>query len=323
MKKYGMDDITTVEQLETYFQAVKDNEDGMYPYVGSNIQVLFPVYGNYHYLIGDGIYALYVDPEDPTYTVKSAWESEAYANMFNKKKEWADKGWLISDVSAIESGDNGYDYGKVAAVDSNVMRLTERVDNIANNIGGDAEGYTVYLEPTTRWIFSAGDNMLAVPSTSKHVKEAVEFIQWFKCNQDNYDLWSYGVKGVNYNLNGESVDTTGIDANNIYSPMTWMWNDMDMARFSANYSQENLERLLNWDKNSKTSPLLGFTVDQTNIKAEVSQITAIMGEYRNDLGNGVVAWDDVKDQVIQSLYDAGLQKVIDEVQTQVNAYVGK
>lgn len=323
MKKYGMDDITTVEQLEAYFQAVKDNEDGMYPYVGSNIQVLFPVYGNYHYLIGDGIYALYVDPEDPTYTVKSAWESEAYANMFNKKKEWADKGWLISDVSAIESGDNGYDYGKVAAVDSNVMRLTERVDNIANNIGGDAEGYTVYLEPTTRWIFSAGDNMLAVPSTSKHVNEAIEFIQWFKCNQDNYDLWSYGVKGVNYNLNGESVDTTGIDANNIYSPMTWMWNDMDMARFSANYSQENLERLLNWDKNSKTSPLLGFTVDQTNIKAEVSQITAIMGEYRNDLGNGVVAWDDVKDQVIQSLYDAGLQKVIDEVQTQVNAYVGK
>lgn len=323
MDKYGMTDITTVEELEAYFQAVLDNEDGMYPYVGSNIQVLFPAYGNYHYLIGDGIYALYVDPADPELTVKSAWESDAYAQMFNKKKEWAEKGYLISDVTAIENGDNGFDYGKVAAVDSNVMRLTERTDAMANNIGPDAEGYTVYLEPETRWIFSAGDNMLAVPSSSKHVNEAVQFIQWFKCNQENYDLWSYGVEGVNYNLNGEAVDVSGIDSANIYSPMVWMWNDVDVARFPATYSAENLARLQSWDSQSKTSPLLGFTVDQTNIKAEVSQILAIMGEYRNDLGNGVIAWDDVKDTVIDNLYAAGLQKVIDEVQAQVNAYVGK
>lgn len=323
MDKYNMEDITTVEELEAYFQAVLDNEDGMFPYVGGNIQVLFPAYGNYHYLIGDGIYALYVDPADPELTVKSAWESDAYAQMFNKKKEWADKGWLVSDVTAIESGDNGYDYGKVAAVDSNVMRLTERVDNIANNIGGDAEGYTVYLEPETRWIFSAGDNMLAVPSSSKHVNEAVQLIQWFKCNQENYDLWSYGVEGVNYNLNGEAVDTSAIAPENVWSPMTWMWNDIDMARFSSNFSEEGLQRLIDWDSKSKTSPLLGFTVDQTNIKAEVSQITAIMGEYRWDLGNGLIAWDDVKDDVITALYDAGLQTVIDEVQAQVNAYVGK
>ena len=99
MDKYGMTDITTVEELEAYFQAVLDNEDGMYPYVGSNIQVLFPAYGNYHYLIGDGIYALYVDPADPELTVKSAWESDAYAQMFNKKKEWAEKGYLISAIA--------------------------------------------------------------------------------------------------------------------------------------------------------------------------------------------------------------------------------
>ena len=75
-----------------------------------------------------------------------------------------------------------------------------------------------------------------------------------------------------------------------------------------------MARLQSWDSKSETSPLLGFTVDQTNIKAEVSQILAIMGEYRNDLGNGVIAWDDVKDTVIENLYAAGLQKVIDEVQ---------
>lgn len=322
MTKYGMDDITTIEELEAYFQAVLDNEDGVYPYVGSNIQTIFPVYGNYHYLIGDGLYALYVDPEDPELTVKNAWASEEYETMFNKKREWAEKGWLISDVTAIESGDNGFDYGKVAAVDSNVMRVTERVDALAKNVPG-SEGYTVYLEPEQRWIFSAGDNMLAVPSTSTHVEEAVQLIQWFKCNQDNFDLWSYGVEGVNWEKVGEAVDVTNIASENIYSPMVWMWNDIDMARFSSNYSEESLARLRSWDDNSKESPLLGFTIDQTNIKSEVSQILAIISEYGSDLGNGKLVYADVKDEILSKLEAAGIDRVIEEVQAQVNAFVGK
>lgn len=322
MTKYGMDDITTIEELEAYFQAVLDNEDGVYPYVGSNIQTIFPVYGNYHYLIGDGLYALYVDPEDPELTVKNAWASEEYETMFNKKREWAEKGWLISDVTAIESGDNGFDYGKVAAVDSNVMRVTERVDALAKNVPG-AEGYTVYLEPEQRWIFSAGDNMLAVPSTSKHVNEAVQLIQWFKCNQDNFDLWSYGVEGINYEKVGESVDVTNISSENIYSPMVWMWNDIDMARFSSNYSEESLARLRAWDSNSKESPLLGFTIDQSNIKSEVSQILAIISEYGSDLGTGKLVYADVKDEILKKLEAAGIDKVIEEVQAQVDAFTGK
>lgn len=322
MTKYGMEDITTIEELEAYFQAVLDNEDGMYPYVGSNIQTIFPVYGNYHYLVGDGLYALYVDPEDPDLTVKNAWASEEYETMFNKKLEWAQKGWLISDVTAIESGDNGFDYGKVAAVDSNVMRVTERVDSLATNVP-EAEAYTVYLEPEQRWIFSAGDNMLAVPSTSKHVEEAVQLIQWFKCNQDNFDLWSYGVEGVNWEKVGEAVDVTNISSENIYSPMTWMWNDIDMARFSTNYSEENLARLRSWDDNSQASPLLGFTIDQTNIKSEISQIQAIISEYGADLGTGKLVYADVKDEILSKLEAAGIDKVIEEVQAQVNAFAGK
>lgn len=322
MTKYGMDDITTIEELEAYFQAVLDNEDGVYPYVGQNIQTIFPVYGNYHYLIGDGLYALYVDPADPDLTVKNAWASEEYETMFNKKREWAEKGWLISDVTAIESGDNGFDYGKVAAVDSNVMRVTERVDALAKNVPG-AEGYTVYLEPEQRWIFSAGDNMLAVPSTSKHVNEAVQLIQWFKCNQDNFDLWSYGVEGVNYEKVGEAIDVTNIASENIYSPMVWMWNDIDMARFSSNYSEESLARLRAWDSNSKESPLLGFTIDQSNIKSEVSQILAIISEYGADLGTGKLVYADVKDEILSKLEAAGIDKVIAEVQAQVNAFAGK
>mgnify|MGYP000990062746 FL=1 len=322
MTKYGMKDITTLEELEAYFQAVQDNEDGVAPYSGGNMSPLMPVFANYHFILGDGIYAMYVDPTDPELTVKSFWESDEFVKICEKRKEWNEKGWLFTDMSAIENPDNGFDYGKVAAVDSNVMRVTERVDSMHKNVP-EAEPYTVYLEPDQRWIFNAGDNMLAVPSTSKHVKEAIQFIQWFKCNQENYDLWSYGVEGVNYVKNGEAIDVSTIAPENVYSPMVWMWNDLDRARFSANYPAESIQRLKDWDSQSKTSPLLGFTLDQTNIKAEASQILAIMSEYYGNLGDGSLDIHDVRDEILKKLKAAGIDKVIEETQKQVNAFVGK
>lgn len=322
MDKYSIEKITTLEELETYFQAVKDNENGMFPYSGSNFAPLMPVFANYHFMLGDGASALYVDPADPELTVKSFWESDEFVEMCEKRKEWADKGWLISDTSTIENPDNGYEYGKVGAVDSNVMRVSERVANMAKTCP-DAEPYTVYLEPDQRWIFNAGDNMLAVPSTSKHAEEAVALIQWFKCNQENYDLWSYGVEGTNYVKDGEAIDVSSIAADKVYSPMVWMWNDIDMARFPANFSDDSVQRLKDWDSQSKESPLLGFTIDQSGIKAEASQIAAIITEYATNLGEGALDIHSVRDEIISKLKAAGIDKVVEEVQKQVDAFVGK
>lgn len=320
MDKYGIEEITTIEQLEQYFQAVLDNEEGMYPYSGSNINPMTTVYANYHFILGDGISAMYVDPADPELTVKNFWASDEFTEIMKKRMEWVEKGYLQSDTSTFQNPDTGFENGVVAAVDSNVMRVSERVDGMKNTLP-DAVPYTVMLEPETRYIFSAGDNMLAVPSTSKHVNEAIQLIQWFKTNQENYDLWSYGVEGVNYNMNGEAVDISGIDSANVYSPNVWMWNDLDMARFSANYPQDQLDRLKTWDDNSQQSPLLGFVLDQSEIGAECSQIQAVMTEYANNLLTGMVDVDDVRDEFLAALDAAGIDKVIEETQRQVDEFV--
>ncbi len=320
MDKYGIEEITTIEQLEQYFQAVLDNEEGMYPYSGSNINPMTTVYANYHFILGDGISAMYVDPADPELTVKNFWASDEFTEIMNKRMEWVEKGYLQSDTSTFQNPDTGFENGVVAAVDSNVMRVSERVDGMKNTLP-DAVPYTVMLEPQTRYIFSAGDNMLAVPSTSKHVEEAIKLIQWFKTNQENYDLWSYGVEGTNYNLNGEAVDISGIDSENVYSPNLWMWNDLDMARFSANYPQDQLDRLMTWDDNSQQSPLLGFVLDQSEIGAECSQIQAVMTEYAENLLTGMVDVDDVRDEFLAALDAAGIDKVIEETQRQVDEFV--
>ncbi|MGU3470112.1 ABC transporter substrate-binding protein [Paenibacillus sp. D51F] len=320
-EKYNISKITTVEGLEAYFDAIQKNEPDMHPIVGDNIQELFPVYANYYFPIGDGgQYPLYIDPTDNTYTVKSFLDSDAFAQAIAKKKEWKDKGWLFNE--ADYNGEDGFDNGKVAALAANIFRASERVDTLTKNVPG-AKVETVYLEPKTRYIFSAGDNMLAVPSTSKHANEAVALINWIKKDQANYDLWSYGVEGVNYKLADNAVDVSTISDENKYNANVWMWNDLRLARFSTNYPKEDIEALKTWDENSEVTPFVGFTLDQSKIKSQVSNIRAIMGEYIPNLGMGVTDYNKVKGELVKKLEAAGLKDVIKETQNQINAYVNQ
>ncbi len=230
-EKYNIPEIKTVEDLESYFAAILENEKDMYAVVGQNMQPMYPVYADYFFPIGDGgVNPIYIDPADPNHTVKSSWDSEAFTKVCEKRKEWYDKGYLPVDSSNLENEDQGFDYGMVGCVAANLMRASERIDGFLSNVP-DGKIETVLLEPETRRIYMAGDNMLAVTSTSKHVNEAVAFINWFKKDQENYDLWSYGVEGTNYTLKDGAVDISATAEENVYNMNTWMWNDIRLARF--------------------------------------------------------------------------------------------
>jgi putative aldouronate transport system substrate-binding protein len=317
--KYGLPKITTMAGLETYFQAVVKNEPNMYAFVGANTQVLFPTYADYYFPIGDGgMYPVYIDPADKTFTVKSFLDTKEFADIVTKKLEWRTKGWNVADSSV--DGEAGFDKGKVAALGANLFRASERVDTLTANVPG-ATVETVYLEPKTRRIYSAGDNMLAVPSTSKHVKEAVALMNWIKKDQQNYDLWSYGVEGANYKLTDGAVDVSGIADKDKYNTPVWMWNDLRLARFSTNYPKEDIAALKAWDSKSEVTPFVGFTLDTSKIKSQNSQMQAVMNEYGENLGLGVTDINKVRDEMMKKMNAAGLQDVIAETQKQINAYL--
>lgn len=322
-QKYNIPPIKDIAGLEAYFEAIANNEPDVFAIVSQNMQPLYPVYADYFFPIGDGgVNPIYVDPADPSYTVKSFWDSDAFTAVTKKTKEWRDKGWQPADTSSIENPDVGFDYGKVATVAANIMRASERVDAMAANVP-EAVVETVVLEPKTRRIYLAGDNMLAVPSTSKNVNEAVALINWIKKSQENYDLWSYGVKGVNYNLVDGAIDVSNVKPEDSYNTNVWMWNDIALARFPSTFPKNDIEVLKNWDKGSEVTPFIGFTLDQSKIKTQISQVRAVMEEYAMNLGLGVLDIDEVRDEIMSKMNAAGLQQIIEEAQKQVNEYVSK
>lgn len=323
-KKYGLPEIRTVADMDAYLAAVAKNEPDMIPYFYDSGRFLLREYGDVAFLAGDYLNSpVYIDPADPRLQVKITYDSDFFASILGKLHEWQRKGYTpnyVSTTSAIPDPEKAFNEGKFAATWSVVMKQTERIDAFkAMQPQGELEN--VYLHPEKpKYLFTGSDNILSVFSTSRHVNEAVAFINWIRSSQENYDLFSYGIEGVHYNLENEAISYDRIAPDKRYAPISWAWNDIRFVRFSKHISPEYGEQLRNWDKEAIPSPTLGFIPDLSPIKSEMAQLDVVISEYLTLLYDQKTDWDATMDVFRQKLKDAGIQHVVAELQRQFDAF---
>jgi putative aldouronate transport system substrate-binding protein len=212
--------------------------------------------------------------------------------------------------------------GKLGSCDANVMWPTEMVDKLSANVpGGTIE--IGFLNPDKpKYILTAIDNTFGVFSTSKKVNQAIAVLDWERASQANYDLFTYGIVGRNYNLVGNKLSYDGIADNKIYlPPANWIWNDLRWMRYSKNLPDSYLTVINNWDKTAKVSPLLGLSVDKSTYKSVAAAVATIRTQYNVPLERGQLDYDSVKDEMMGKYNQAGLATEIAEIQKQVDAWV--
>jgi len=316
-ESHGIPPITTLDHLEAFLQAVTEYEDDMYGIIGWLPDVFSPVYLNAHMLIE---WIVYATPDDPT--VHSLWHSDEMSAMMERIWRWSQNGWIPPQevIDRLDGGDAGFDHGFVAAVTANAMRASERIDFFTHNVPeGTVE--TVLLLPDRSWNFFAGDNALAVPTTSNNVNEAVAFVNWLKSTQENFDLFSFGIEGVNYTLVDGGVDTSIGTGENNFSMHSWMWDDLRLNRFSANFSQADIDQLMVWDDAAEISPYLGFVFDQDPVSTQMGMLSSVVWGNMGQWNNGQFEFAPDRDRFLGELEAAGLQDVLDEAQRQLDAFM--
>jgi putative aldouronate transport system substrate-binding protein len=106
-----------------------------------------------------------------------------------------------------------------------------------------------------------------------------------------------------------------------YITNNWMWNDIRIARFSSKMTKEDIDILKNWDANAVKTPFIGFTLDQEKAKTQVSQVLAVMNEYFANLAIGSIDYNTIKSEVEGKLNAAGIEDIVKEVQTQLDAFL--
>lgn len=171
------------------------------------------------------------------------------------------------------------------------------------------------------WAFKNGNS---VPSSAKNPEGAIKFINWLYTSQENYDLFMYGIEGVNYTVPEEGkitlIDLDTTDTHR-WQFADWMIGNMEFIRTNTGgFPSIDIARYT-VNPDAMNSIAGGFFFDPTNVQTEYSNVMTELAAVMVPIALGVQAYDDAFPAALERLKAAGLDKVVAEYKTQFAAYL--
>ena len=337
-EKYGMDEIKTVADLEAFFLAVLENEDGIFPHHASGdggwLNVMYQQPNRIFIIANTDIVFQYPGNDDapPVDAFTYLWFRDDMIDYFNTMKRWGDMGfWSANAINNDVQVRDSFQNGRSASLTWNftIFRAGEMLRQ--NNPEWDFEPIDINPGTTRRSSYFTND-MIAIAAASRNQERAGMFIDLLK---DEADLEFYlaligGIEDVHYTLNPDGTRGVGPQGDRYpWNPSTWCFNlapgvapDQEIGNEPWNAVRE--ERA--WQESQvtmmKNPASMGFRFDQAPVRAEMTAINALRDEYRPMLQLGMVAdvqgtWDEWKAKAEA----AGLETVMNEFRNQYNAWL--
>ena len=308
--KYGfdIDSITFVEQLEPWFEVIKQNEPDMFAWTNASSLWMNDKYDE----ITSGIF-LSADADKENHKVLHKLEVPEWIRAQEKQHEWYNKGYIRQDLMSYSYEDS--ELAKVVFRDNGWLPGSDVSASIK-------AGETIITKPLVNTILTKSlglSTLLSVGANSKHPVESVKMIELLNTNKEFYNLIINGIEGVHYETLEDGKIRPIPDSG--YAPnVDWAFGNQFNALIKEGQDDDVWEQTEKMNEEAVKSPLLAFTFDAEPVKTEISQISAIDQEYEAELF--VVEGLDSPSvaEYKKKLDAAGLQKVKDEIQRQVDAF---
>jgi len=318
MQKYSIPGIKNYWDYEFYLKVVKGNEPGLIPAMifNSSLELFAEANG---YVIFNNNLGLVYKWTDPDMKIIPWEQTPEYKNTINTIINWIGKGYAVSGNSidiSVPIGEGKY---------SSVIGVTgsEIIYNrILQSKGVDFryKSYSLYQDkPSER--SSPLRYTLLVNSRTKNAERVIKFIEWLQSNQENYDLFMYGIEGKDYVL---SADKTPVGISHSDSYENWEGQNVllniEYERQIQYSSDFTVEKYMN-EIESTTSypPHLGFFPDLQGFKDQFLLRQYTFRDFENKLLNGELKSEDV-DTFINDQKQFEIDKVVNELQNQLNAW---
>ena len=166
------------------------------------------------------------------------------------------------------------------------------------------------------------NNDMAIAAGSKNPERAAMVLDLIKFDTYLNRLLILGEEGVHYTIDDEGQYTETDKAGDYAAfaiSASWAIKNGDLSEAGTPEREKKITDA--WETRVQMNPTITFVFDDTNVKAYVSAVTAVLTDYVPMLELGLV--DDVDatlDEMIQKCYDAGLQQVYDEFYSQYDAW---
>ena len=256
-------------------------------------------------------------------TIDSFYESEEFKKDCEAYAKMYQEGLINPDVLNLDSQAKLDDANFGAFLPSNTFDCNVE-NSIMENTGIDATvNWTRAFPEKPDMIYTYGQNMNAVSSTSEDPETAFKFFNWLYTSQENYDLFHYGIEGVHYTLNDEGRITNikGEDGNNLYYMDTWMTGYVPYTRYAENATDAYIDFNQYKSDNFVVSPIAGFAFDTANVQAELTTLQTEIITSVYPLKFGMISYEEYIDTVIKKLKAAGLDTYLEEYRKQFAEYL--
>jgi len=318
--KYNIDisSIKSLWDITPILKVIKDNEPDVTPIVpSSNAPLLY--HDKWYDDLGDGLGVLpYYDND---MKVVNLYETPEYAERLKLMREWYNAGYISKDAATtkevhldlVKAG-KAFSYFSPTKVGQHLQE---------SNSTGREMVVAEYRTPssTTSTVISF---MWAVPLNAKTPEKSIEFLNLLYKDKHLINLLSWGIEGTHYIKVADNIIKypDGLNGgNHPYNVTTrWQFGDTFQAYTLEGADPEINVKMDQFNKSAAKSKALGFSFDNSAVKTEVAAVTNVIDQYRSALEAGMLDPEEKLPEFISKLKDAGIDKIIEEKQRQLDEW---
>jgi putative aldouronate transport system substrate-binding protein len=333
LEKYGY----TVEDIKNtdYYgfgeilKKVKEGEgDNFYPLLVEG-NVLERMVNNSIIVTGDAgtnnLLSYYVNPTDTAAEgpygnkILSKFETPEYKKFVEKTREYFLAGYIDP---AMGNASQANDTRTAKQLTGDYLIGTQSYALGYEVQASSERGFEVAMVPCTPAYVdttSSQGAMMAISTASKNPERAMMFLNLLNTDPYLFTLLDYGVEGVHYNIeNGEAVFT---DKRNDYMPWTNGMGNVTQLPPQKGQGADFWNGFKAYYGSAKEIPILGWALDASSLETEMGSLANVAAEYALALNTGTVDPAEKLPEYIQKLKDNGIDKVVTEANTQLEAFL--
>lgn len=300
-------EIHSLEDLEPWLKLIKENEPGVTPlYITKGFSA--PQY-----------FEQLVDPvgieyDDNELVVKNMFETDKMKSTLETLRKYYEAGYINADSATAQD-------------DKSVKRFVTKGDGqpYAEVLWSKDLKYDVVASQITdSYITNASTtgSMIAVSKNSKNPDKAVEFLNLLNTDEYIRNLLNYGIEGTHYeSVNDKQIKLT--DKATDYSVGYYTLGNLFITKVLDNEPETKWDEFREFNDAAKESAVLGFKFDTSKVTNEIAAINNVLEEFKSTIYSGSVDVDEYLDKLNKKLKDQGIDRVIEEMQTQLDAWVAE
>lgn len=162
-----------------------------------------------------------------------------------------------------------------------------------------------------------------VPVTAKNPETAVKLLNLLQSDTEVLDMITWGVEGVDYEKNDDGTLTypEGVSSDNVqYHTGDFLYGNRLKVTPWEGEGADVRERQKKGNDEMEKSVFFGFSVDTTPVSSQITACKNVIDQYKPQLSAGIAEdVDATYEQFKSSLAAAGMDKILEEYQSQLDA----